>query len=125
MLTLTVYACLRLAYLSAMVQVLLGFSACDGYPYQRNSQKQCPGGGKLPTPRKPSSNTDCDGREGHESPFICDVRLPGLALPSSDYYNASRIPLPYHFETVAGTIVVDARKCSQQGTNRCATMMLG
>eukprot|EP01047_Picozoa_sp_COSAG01_P042615 COSAG01_NODE_3731_length_5755_cov_6.626414_2_plen_164_part_00 len=30
------------------MQVLLGFAACDGYPYQRNAQKQCPGGEQMP-----------------------------------------------------------------------------
>eukprot|EP01047_Picozoa_sp_COSAG01_P042616 COSAG01_NODE_3731_length_5755_cov_6.626414_3_plen_106_part_00 len=67
-------------------------------------------GGKSPTPRVESGTTDCDGVAGHESPFTCDARLPGMLLPSSDFYNTSRIPLPYRFDTVAGTIVVDVRR---------------
>ena len=118
------------------MQVLLGFAACDGYPYQRNAQKQCPGGGKVPTPRVVANSTsDCDGVEGRESPFICDVTYPGMSLPSSgdsycklpyvltavnradvyvwsDFYNTSRIPLPYYFDEAAGTVVVDVRRCS-------------
>jgi hypothetical protein len=97
---------------SSSMAVVEGFAACDGWPYQRNSQKQCPDGGKVPTPRRPS--TLCDGDIGHESPFVCDQREDGMVLSSADFYNSSRLPLPFHFDSATGTIVVDVRRCPTQ-----------
>lgn len=70
------------------------------------------GDGHAPTPRVASASTLCDGADGHESPSTCTVRLHGMTLASADFYNTSRIPLPYHFDTAAGTVVVvDVRGC--------------
>ena len=93
------------------LQVLEGFAACNGNPFQNNAIKLCPK--VLPAPQLTSAN--CAGGPAKESPFKCDFVNSSFVLRPSDFYNSSRVSAPFKIEA-DGSVVVDISTCPA-GTN--------